>query len=289
MRPTPWNALRLFAMNDWVTCDLCPHYCKLKEGQVGFCRARQAFSGKVAPLNYGKVTALALDPIEKKPLAHFHPGSMILSIGSFGCNMACPFCQNHHIAGRKREEVKLQDLMPISLVHMAQSERQRGNIGIAFTYNEPLIAFEYLLDSARLAKEANLKVVLVTNGQINESYLKALLPYISAWNIDLKCFSEEGYRKLGGDFKTVLKTIELAQASSHVEITTLLVPGISDDPDQMEAQVRYLSGLNPDMPLHLSRYYPCHLYRAPATDPRLMYDMQAIARKFLNRVHLGNL
>lgn len=276
-------------MSDRVICDLCPHACSLGQGQIGWCGARQAQDGQIKPLNYGKVTALALDPIEKKPLAYYYPGSQILSVGSFGCNMACPFCQNHHIARRRQEEVRLYDLPPDTLVALALEEEARGNIGIAFTYNEPLIAFEYLLDTAILAQEEGLKMVVVTNGQINEAYLKQLLPYISAWNIDLKAFSEEGYKKLGGDFKTTLRTIELAQASAHVEVTSLVVPGISDDPDQMEAQVKFLADLDPDLPLHLSRYFPSYQYKAPATDLNLMKDLYALARRYLNRVRLGNM
>lgn len=276
-------------MNEPITCKLCPHYCKLKEGQTGFCGARQAVSGKVQPLNYGKITALALDPIEKKPLLHYYPGSMILSVGSFGCNMACPFCQNYHIAARRKEWPGVRDITSEQLIALAKDDKKRGNIGIAFTYNEPLIAFEFVLETAKLAKNEDLKIVLVTNGQINEAYLKKLLPYISAWNIDLKSFSEAAYRKLGGDFNTVLRTIELAQSEAHVEITTLVVPGISDSEDEMREEAKYLASLNPDIPLHLNRYFPCYKYTEPATDITKMKELKQIASQYLNRVRLGNI
>ncbi|HHT25209.1 MAG TPA: AmmeMemoRadiSam system radical SAM enzyme [Clostridiaceae bacterium] len=276
-------------MNHRVTCQLCPHYCKLNEGQIGFCGARQAKSGKIIPLNYGKITALALDPIEKKPLAYFFPGSMILSVGSFGCNMSCPFCQNYHIATSKKEQVRIRDITPEQLIELAQVEKKRGNIGIAFTYNEPLIAFDFILDTAKLAETEDLEIVIVSNGQINEPYLKQLLPYVSAWNIDLKSFSETGYRKLGGDLNTVLKTIELIQAAAHVEITTLVVPGISDDQEEMRAQAEYLASLDPNMPLHLSRYFPCYKYTEPATDKMKIRELKQIAEQYLNRVRLGNM
>ncbi|NLJ70504.1 MAG: AmmeMemoRadiSam system radical SAM enzyme [Clostridiaceae bacterium] len=276
-------------MNKQVTCQLCPHYCKLSEDQIGFCGARQAKSGQIIPLNYGKITALALDPIEKKPLAYFLPGSMILSVGSFGCNMACPFCQNYSIATRKREQVQIRDITPEELIELAQVEKKRGNIGIAFTYNEPLIAFDFILDTAKLAETQDLEIVIVSNGQINEPYLKQLLPYVSAWNIDLKSFTETGYRKLGGDLNTVLKTIELTQAVAHVEITTLVVPGISDDLDEMREQAKYLASLNPNMPLHLSRYFPCYKYTEPATDKMKIRELKQIAEQYLNRVSLGNM
>lgn len=276
-------------MNEAITCKLCPHYCKLKEGQIGFCGARQAVSGNVQPLNYGKITALALDPIEKKPLAYYHPGSMILSVGSFGCNMACPFCQNYHIAARREDRSALRDITSEQLIALAKDDIKRGNIGIAFTYNEPLIAFEFILDTAKSAKNEGLKTVLITNGQINETYLKKLLPYISAWNIDLKSFSEAAYRKLGGDFNTVLRTIELAQAEAHVEITTLIVPGISDSEDEMREEAKYLASLNPDIPLHLNRYFPCYKYTEPTTDITKMKELKQIASRYLNRVRLGNM
>ena len=276
-------------MNDRVTCRLCPHYCKLSEGQTGFCGARKAESGKIISLNYGKITALALDPIEKKPLAYFHPGSMILSVGSFGCNMSCPFCQNYSIATRKREQVQIQDITPKQLIELAQVEKARGNIGIAFTYNEPLIAFDFILDTAKLAQTEDLKIVIVSNGQINQPYLEQLFPYVSAWNIDLKSFSETGYRKLGGDLKTVLKTIELTQAVAHVEVTTLVVPGISDDQEEMRAQAKYLASFNPNLPLHLSRYFPCYKYTEPATDKMIIKELKKVAEQYLNRVRLGNM
>ena len=202
--------------------------------------------------------------------------------------MACPFCQNYH-SDPKRDQVNIRPTTPEQLIELAKLEKKRGNIGIAFTYNEPLIAFEFVLDTAILAKAENLKIVLVTNGQINEPYLEQLLPYVSAWNIDLKSFSEAGYRKLGGSFSTALRTIERAQAEAHVEITTLVVPGISDDPDDMREQAKYLASLNPDIPLHLSRYFPYYNYNAPATDKTRMMELKHIAERYLNRVQLGNI
>ncbi len=275
-------------MNETYNCQLCPHYCKLKEGQIGFCGARQAKSGEVQSLSYGKITSVALDPIEKKPLAYYYPGSMILSVGSFGCNMTCPFCQNYHISSRE-EQPKVRDITSEQLIALAKSEKRRGNIGIAFTYNEPLISFEFVLETAKLAKTEDLKMVLVTNGQINEPYLRQLLPFVSAWNIDLKSFSGETYRRLGGYLDTVLRTIELAQAEAHVEITTLVVPGISDSEDETREEAEYLASLNPDIPLHLNRYFPCHKYTEAATDKTKMKELKQIAAQYLNRVVLGNI
>ena len=277
------------AMNESAVCQLCPHHCRLFEGQIGFCGARQAKDGAVQPINYGKITSIALDPVEKKPLAYYYPGSKILSVGSFGCNMACPFCQNHHIARRRAGELPVREFRPADLIALAVAEKRRGNIGIAFTYNEPLIAFEFVLDTARLAQAEDLKIVLVTNGQINEPYLKDLLPYVSAWNIDLKAFSEETYRRLGGDLQTTLRTIELATALAHVEVTTLVVPGISDSAEEMHAEANFLAKINPSIPLHLSRYFPSYRYSEPATAKSKMRELKAIAEQYLERVRLGNM
>lgn len=277
------------AMNESAVCPLCPRHCPLSEGQIGFCGARQAKDGVVKSINYGKITSLALDPIEKKPLVYYYPGSMILSVGSFGCNMACPFCQNHHIARRGAVELYVREFPPEDLIAMAAAERRRGNIGIAFTYNEPLIAFEFILDTARLAQAKDLKIILVTNGQINAPCLKELLPYVSAWNIDLKAFSEETYRRLGGDLQTTLRTIELAAAAAHVEVTTLVVPGISDSAEDMRAEAKFLADISPSIPLHLSRYFPSYRYSKPATAKSKMLELKGIAEQYLERVCLGNM
>lgn len=276
-------------MNEFVICDLCPRYCKLKENQVGFCNARKNIEKKIVPINYGKLLSLSLDPIEKKPLAYYKQGSLILSVGSFGCNMNCQFCQNYEIARAREFDYKTYDISSEELINLALEKKNIGNIGIAFTYNEPLVGFEYLLDTSILAKEKNLDIVVVTNGQINEKYLQKLLPYVSAWNIDLKSFSEEGYKKLGGDFKTTLKTIELASKSSHVEVTTLVVPGISDDLNLFEEEVKFLANLDKDIPLHINRYVPRYEYNEPPTDIDLLYEMKKTAEKHLNRVKIGNI
>ncbi|MGI6315450.1 MAG: AmmeMemoRadiSam system radical SAM enzyme [Christensenellales bacterium] len=276
-------------MNESARCRLCPRNCRLSEGQTGFCGARKAEDGVVRPISYGKITSIALDPIEKKPLRYYYPGSMILSVGSFGCNMACPFCQNHRIAGARDGEIPFREIRPEDLAALAEAEKRRGNIGIAFTYNEPLIAFEFVLDTAKTARAKGLKTVLVTNGQINEPYLKELLPYISAWNIDLKAFSEEAYRRMGGDLKTTLRTIEAAFAAAHVEVTTLVVPGISDSAEEMEAEAGFLAGISPSIPLHLSRYFPSYRYTAPATERSRMLELKEIAGRYLERVRLGNM
>jgi pyruvate formate lyase activating enzyme len=269
-------------------CDLCPRMCQIPEGGLGFCKARMAENGKIKPLSYGKLVALALDPIEKKPLAFFHPGSTILSAGTFGCNMNCPFCQNFQLARAGSNDLKSYDISPKDLVNEAISLKDHRNIGIAFTYNEPCISFEYVRDTFLLAKKEKLETILVTNGQINDKYLQVLLPLTSAWNIDLKAFSQEAYKKLGGDLDTTLNTIKKASESSHLEITTLIVPGISDNLEDFKKEVDFIAKIDPNIPLHLTRYFPNYHYEEPQTSLSTMKDMKEIADKKLSHVRLGN-
>lgn len=239
-------------------------------------------------LSYGRLTALSLDPIEKKPLRRFNPGSVILSAGSFGCNMRCPFCQNSDIsmAGAAFETISMS---PAALVERAASLKLRGNIGIAYTYNEPLVGYEYVRDCARLAREAGLCNVLVTNGMICDEPLRALLPFIDAMNIDLKCFSAEGYRRLGGDFATVQNTIRTSATACHVEVTTLVVPGLSDSHTDMAAEAAWLSEIDPAIPLHISRFFPrYHMASASPTPLSTLYALRDIAAEQLTYVYTGN-
>jgi len=270
-------------------CNLCPHHCTLAEGQVGFCHTRRNEGGQIKSLNYGRVTSLAIDPIEKKPLYHFYPGSVILSLGSFGCNMACPFCQNYTISQGGEQEVRWQ-ISPEQLAELAQeTSQQHGSIGVAFTYNEPLLSYEYLWDTLPLLQQTGQKAVLVTNGQIEEEPLTELLPYVDAMNIDLKTFADKTYAKLGGSLQAAQRTIQMAaEAGVHVEVTTLVVPGISDDINEFCAEVDWLAGVNREIPLHLSRYFPRYQYKAPATQLDKLYELQRIAQKRMKYVYLGN-
>ena len=243
-----------------MICELCFHHCDLSEGQTGFCRARACRDGVIVPLNYGKITSLALDPIEKKPLRRFHPGSMILSVGSFGCNLRCPFCQNHEISMGGREEAGGMCVPPKLLADTALEWKERkkaGNIGVAFTYNEPLVGWEYVRDTTRLVREYSMENVLVTNGTVSLEVLEELLPYIDAMNIDLKGFREGYYRKLGGDLETVKRFITRASADCHVELTTLIVPGENDGEDEMEEEARWIAVLS------LARILQCHSQTGP--------------------------
>lgn len=272
-----------------ATCEICPHHCRMEEGHLGLCRGRRNRKGQIGSDNYGKITALALDPIEKKPLYHFYPGSRVLSVGSYGCNLNCPFCQNCDISMADGNKVETADISCEELVKKALFYRDRGNIGLAYTYNEPLIGYEFVRDCAALAKEKGLKNVVVTNGYICEKPLLELLPVIDAMNIDLKGFTQDYYHKLRGDLATVKRSIELAINHCHVEVTTLIVPGENDTREEMEQLSGWLASLNPEIPLHISRFFPrWQMQDREATPVNQVYYLAEIARENLKYVYEGN-
>ena len=278
-------------------CQVCFRHCRIEEGKLGFCGGRTVRDGRVEAYNYGRITSLALDPIEKKPLARFYPGSMILSAGSFGCNLRCPFCQNYDISWSeeaKKLAKRAETIRPEELVEIALQTKSRGNIGIAFTYNEPLVGYEYVRDTARLAKAEGLKTVLVTNGTAELPILREIAPYIDAMNIDLKGFTDLYYTKiLGGSRPMTMAFIEEALKTAHVELTTLIVPGENDSEEEMRELSVWVSTLKaPDgesVPLHISRFFPrFHMTDRSATSVRLIYRLAGIAREKLDYVYTGN-
>jgi len=272
-----------------VSCGICPHRCNLKEGQTGLCRVRSNRGGQIRCDNYGLVTSLALDPIEKKPLHRFFPGSTILSVGSFGCNMHCPFCQNFEISMADIDTSAYTLISPEKLISQAVSMKSKDNIGVAFTYNEPFVGYEYVYDSSALAHKNDLKTVLVTNGYVNEEPLLRLLPYIDAMNIDLKTFSVDYYRRLGGNLEDVKRTILLSSFTCHVEVTTLIVPGENDTDEEMRSLSAWLASVDPDIPLHISRFFPRYkMLDRPATKTKTVYHLAGIAREALHFVYEGN-
>lgn len=271
-------------------CSICPHGCLIEDGHVGFCKGRINRDGEITALNYGKITSIALDPIEKKPLKMFMPGSWILSVGSFGCNLRCPFCQNYEISMADERTAEAMFLSPEQLVKKAEELVHSGNIGIAYTYNEPLIGYEYVRDCGKLAHERGLKNVVVSNGYICREPFENILPLIDAMNIDLKGFTEEYYHRLSGDLETVKQSIELASRACHVEVTTLIVPGENDSEAEMEALAEWLAGVNPEIPLHLSRFFPRYKYMGKSpTSPETLYKLRDIAGKHLKYVYTGNI
>ncbi|HHY81671.1 MAG TPA: AmmeMemoRadiSam system radical SAM enzyme [Clostridiales bacterium] len=273
--------------NERIRCRLCPHNCLIAEGKAGLCSVRVNKNGTLKTENYGMITAMAVDPIEKKPLYHFKPGTRILSVGSFGCNFFCGYCQNYHIS---RFHSKSEFLPPEQLA--ASSSAPSNNIGIAFTYNEPSIWYEYVYDTSVKLKEMypRMKIVLVTNGYIELEALEKLLPYVDAMNIDLKSMKKDFYHKVcGGQLQNVLNTIEASFGRCHVEVTTLLVSGLNDSEAEAEKIALYLSSLDRNIPLHFSRYYPAYKMSLPATDIEVMIRAKEAAKKHLNYVYLGNI
>jgi pyruvate formate lyase activating enzyme len=268
-----------------VRCLLCPHYCKLSVDQTGICGARKNRGGLLYAMGYGEITSYGLDPIEKKPLFHYYPGKKIFSIGSYGCNLKCDFCQNYRIAHERPGTVHME---PEKLLELALSYGDES-IGVAFTYNEPIINAEYIIKCAKLIHAEGMKVVLVTNGFINEDPLEALLEQVDAMNIDLKAFNEKFYTDICcGAANPVKKTIERACRSVHVEVTTLLIEGLNTDEREMDEMSRYLGGLKSDMPFHLSRYFPAWKRKDPPTPIERIRSLAEIARRHLNHVYIGN-
>lgn len=271
------------------TCRVCIHHCSLEPGQTGLCRARKNENGRIICGNYGQVTSLALDPIEKKPLNMYRPGSLVLSVGSYGCNLRCSFCQNHEISMAGTGDAGTVYISPEDLAEKAREYRAIGNIGAAFTYNEPLVGWEYVRDSARLIKETGMDNVMVTNGTASLEVLEELLPYIDAMNIDLKAFREETYRKLGGDLEAVKAFITRAAAGCHVELTTLVVPGMNDGTEEMEEEARWIASLRKDIPLHVTRFFPrYHMTDREATEVERVHRLADAAGKYLEYVFVGN-
>ncbi len=272
---------------DKVECELCPHNCSLKPGQIGICNIRYNDDGVLYTLNYANVSALALDPIEKKPLYHFYPGKTILSAGTYGCNLACSYCQNYGIA---QELGQGRTISPAEMVKISLDAKAEDSVGLAFTYNEPTIWYEYIWDTAYMLKEAGMQVVLVTNGYIGKEPLQKLLPFVDAMNIDLKSFSSEFYRKnCKAKLEPVKATIENALDKVHLEITTLIITDENDNPAEIKELVKYLATLNPDLPLHISRYHPAYKLQNPPTSTRTMEMAYNIAKEHLNFVYVGNM
>ncbi|MCR4403447.1 MAG: AmmeMemoRadiSam system radical SAM enzyme [Firmicutes bacterium] len=272
-----------------VKCLLCPQYCRIRPGRVGVCRARKNIEGRLYSLVYGEITSFGLDPIEKKPLYHFYPGWEILSVGTRGCNLACGFCQNWHIS---QVDAPTQAITPQGLASAATEQtRRRPCVGVAYTYSEPLIWYEFVIDAAKLVRERGLKNVLVTNGEINEDPLEELLPHIDAMNIDVKAFTESFYAKIcHGKLAPVLRTAELAKAAGcHVEITNLIIPRHNDDPGEIERLARWVaSSLGDDTPLHFSRYFPAYEFKEPPTPVATLQSAVETARRVLKYVYMGN-
>lgn len=284
-----------------TTCTVCPRRCRLAPGQTGFCRARRNEGGTVVAGNYGRVTSLALDPIEKKPLARYRPGTLVVSLGSYGCNLRCPFCQNAEISQAGESDIPWREISPEELVNLTLDARSRDSrvIGIAYTYNEPLVGWKYVRDCARLAHERGLVNVLVSNGCVETSVLDELAGLIDAANIDLKGFTDAFYDACSagpGALACVKSTIErLAEdPACHLEVTTLIVPGMNDTDNEIDSAARWLAGLDggrgrESITYHVTRFFPrWHLTDRGPTPVETVYHLAEVARRHLSYVFTGN-
>jgi pyruvate formate lyase activating enzyme len=277
--------------NQKVRCTLCPHHCSLTPGRTGLCGVRENVGGKLVALTYCIFSSLHVDPIEKKPLYHFYPGSQVLSLGSFGCNLNCLFCQNHEIAQCPPERMAGGTFYdPPEILNMAREIA--GNIGVAYTYNEPLISYETILETGDLIHGQGLKNIMVSNGYIDPEPLKLLFPLIDAWNIDLKAFSDDFYRRLTTSrLSPVLETLKnVRRSGSHLEVTNLVIPGLNDNEAEFRTMVQWIAmELGRDTPLHLSRYFPRHQLTNPPTPEHTLVQFYGIAKEYLHHVYVGNI
>ncbi|MBF0291198.1 MAG: AmmeMemoRadiSam system radical SAM enzyme, partial [Nitrospinae bacterium] len=266
-----------------VQCLLCPFECLLDNGKTGICGGKRNIDGSLIAINYALTTSVNLDPIEKKPLYHFHPGSNILSIGPNGCNFGCMFCQNYTIS---QNDAPTRHIAPEEAALMA---KQVGSIGLAYTYAEPLIWFEYVMDASKAVRKAGMKNILVTNGYVNPEPLEEILPLIDAMNIDIKSMDPEFYTKIcHGKLAPVLETVRRSAMKTHVEVTNLVIPGFNDSDEMFEKLTDFIAELNPEIPLHFSRYHPDYKFSAPATPYETLLRAVGIARKKLKFVYTGN-
>jgi len=273
-----------------VRCLLCPRFCRLKPGRTGSCKVRENVKGKLVTHVYNKIASLGTDPVEKKPLYHFYPGMEIFSVGEVGCNFHCSFCQNYRTSQCFAGDFRGFHAITASQI-ISKARRELQNIGIAYTYNEPFTFYEFMLDIAKLAKESGLKNVAVSNGYINPEPLRDLIPYMDAFNIDLKAFNNGFYKKyIHGKLQPVLETIKtVAKNGKHLEITNLVIPGLNDDERQFEEMVQWIADeTGRDTPFHISRYFSNYKLNIPPTPVETLIKLYVIAGKYLDYVYLGN-
>ncbi len=275
-----------------VKCRLCPHECEISNGKFGICKVRINKNGELFTENYGLVSSVGFDPIEKKPLYHFYPGSEILSVGSIGCNLQCDFCQNWQISQISETDFKRESkrYRNSEIIELALSKE--NNIGIAYTYNEPTVFFEFMLEMAISAKEKGLKNVMVTNGFINKDPLNKLNQFIDAYNVDLKAFIDDFYIKYTkSQLEPVKETlINISNAGKHLEITNLVIPGLNDSPEKFEEMVKWIKeNTGEKTVLHISRYFPSYKFKEEPTSVEKIFKLYEIAKKHLKYVYLGNL
>ena len=275
-------------INEKLECQVCPHFCKLSAGHTGICGVRKNTGEKIDLITYNVVSGYAVDPVEKKPLYHFFPGQRILSIGSYGCNMRCDFCQNYNISQNVPNSI-VPDISVKKIIEDALFTE--NNIGVAFTYNEPIVWFEFMRDIAMAAKKEGLSCVMVSNGFVNPGVLDEIINFIDAFNIDLKAFNNTFYRNLtGAELEPVkLSLKKISEAGKHLEVTTLIIPGQNDSETEMSEQTEWMANeLGQDTPFHLSRYFPTYKRSEPSTSEDSLKVLSEIASKKLDYVYVGN-
>ncbi len=274
-----------------VKCNLCPHHCLVKPNYYGACRVRKNIEGVLYSTSYGLTCSIRFDPVEKKPLYHYYPGKDIFSVGGFGCNLHCVFCQNYHISQINDIELSTRDIItPTEITKLYKKER--NNCGFSFTYNEPTVNYEFIYETAKEVYLQQIPVALVTNGFINQEPLKKLLPYINALNVDLKSFSDEFYQKqTGGRLLPVLETIKTAKAQGkHIEITFLAINGLNDSTSELNLMVDWIANnVGKDTPFHISRYFPNYKLKIAPTPVDVLIQLYEIASKRLDFAYLGNI
>lgn len=273
-----------------VKCELCPHNCILSENASGNCKVRSNRNGTLISENYGRISGYHLDPVEKKPLYHFYPGKYILSVGSYGCNMHCKFCQNYEISQCGIDSNKTNILSPDSIVNDAL--RKQDNIGIAYTYNEPLVFYEFMRDTSLLAKQYKMKNVMVSNGFYNQEPLNRMFSFIDAFSIDLKAFTEEFYKKYTYSGLEAVKNslIQIRKSGKHLEITNLIVPDLNDQNQEFVEMIKWIKNeLGEETILHLSRYFPRYKLNHPPTPEKTLKEFYEIARREIKYVYIGNI
>jgi len=276
--------------NNKVICDLCPHNCIISDNHSGICRVRKNTGGTLVSEVYGRPVSIHSDPVEKKPLYHFYPGHLVLSLGTFGCNLKCDFCQNCEISQASCTKDEVAEEKNLEEIIMAALIRKR-NIGLAYTYNEPVVFYEYMYDLGKIIKEKGLKNIMVTNGYINPGPLIKILEVIDAFNIDLKAFSDQFYKKFTkSSLNPVLDTIaSIAGSGKHLELTFLVIPNLNDDFRDFEKMLKWIvENCGKKTVLHLSRYFPAHRMTIPPTPVKILENLYNLARKQLDFVYIGN-
>lgn len=285
------EALFYKTLDKKVNCSLCPHNCIIKDGSTGICNVRRNIKGKLVSENFGRLSAINFDPIEKKPLYHFYPGSIILSLGSIGCNMKCKCCQNWQISQTSAEEFPANNIYkPKDILRLTRS--RRNNIGVAYTYNEPTVWYEFMLETAKLMQAEGLKNVVVSNGYINEKPLMELLKYVDAFNIDLKSFNDKFYKEISSaSLEPVKNTLKrISKSGKHLEITNLVLPTLNDNEKEFTEMVTWIADeLGKDTVLHLSRYHPTYQMNIKSTGQGIIERLYIIASDKLNYVFVGNI